>query len=349
MSTILGNLKVFADMHHLGLFNSLKMLFEDRLGGTLFRPIGHEWLDDGYWKMAEIYNNHPATVAQYLGYPLNDTEKEYGWHRIWEPQHGFWENAITLEKFREIKPDFVIATIPEHIKTFKLLADEVGAKLIYQIGNAWPVEAGLAPNIMASAKISNVPSDINFAEYHQEFPLSIFKPDWKIKPDKKIRSFVNCFNTASIYQNDWSLFERMEKLMGDWKFESLGGSCRDGCASGQKEVADKMLDSKFIWQTKWAGDGYGHVIYNASAVGRPLIVKKQYYTGKMGEELMVDGETCITIDGLSENEILNKINYYSEEEKYKDMCKKTYKNFVKKVNFDDEEVSLVSFLSKSKL
>src|SRR3990167_1968898 len=54
---------VFTDFHHAGLLNSLIMLFEGRLGGAVYRPIGTEWHEKGYWK---IYD-HPATVQQYLG------------------------------------------------------------------------------------------------------------------------------------------------------------------------------------------------------------------------------------------------------------------------------------------
>lgn len=334
--------KVFADFHHAGLFNSFKLLFEDRLRGVLYRPIGIEWLEKGYWKMAEIYNNHPATVAQYLGIPLNDVLVE-GVHRIWEPAHDYFQNAITYEQFLKIKPDIVVATIPEHIESFKRLAQEVGAKMIYQIGNAWPVEAGLAPNIMASAKIANVPNNIHFIEYHQEFPTSIFQPTSDL-PTKSIYSFVNCFPTASIYREDWHLFLDIEKMMTDWKFRSLGGSCRDGAADGQIEVARMMREAKFIWHTKWGGDGYGHIVYNSAAVGRPLIVKKQYYTGKMGEELMIDRETCICIDGLNYQEIINKIEYYSEESRYLSLCQNAYNNFKQKVNFDDEEIEIRQFL-----
>lgn len=336
---------VFSDMHHMGLYNSLHLLFEKRLGGTLFRPIGEEWLTQGYWRMAEIYNNHPATVAQYLGIPLNDVIFDEV-HRIFEPQHEFWQNAITLNKFLELKPDIVIASIPEHIKTFKELADRVGAKMIYQIGNAWPVEAGLASNIMASAKIDNVPSDINFIEYHQEFPLGIFYPDLDSFPGKNIYSFVNCFNTASIYKGDWELFLDIESMLQNWSFKSLGGSCRDGVANGEKGVADKMREARFIWHTKWAGDGYGHIIYNSAAVGRPLIVKKQYYEEKMGSELMIDRETCLCIDGLNYNEICNKIEYFSEPGRYKTLCENAYNNFINKVSFDEEETKLKQFLEK---
>ena len=40
---------VFADYHHSGLYRSFELLFEKRLGGTLFKPIGWDWWNQGYW------------------------------------------------------------------------------------------------------------------------------------------------------------------------------------------------------------------------------------------------------------------------------------------------------------
>jgi hypothetical protein len=245
----------------------------------------------------------------------------------------------------ELMPDIVIATIPQHIESFKKLAGEVGAKFVYQIGNEWSVEASMTPNVMASARIRNVPKNINFVEYHQEFPLNIFKPSNNL-PENNIYSFVNCFNTASIYEVDWHLFLEIESMMSGWRFRSFGGSCRDGAADGQNEVARMMGESKFIWHTKYGGDGYGHIIYNSAAVARPLIVKKQYYIGKMGEELMEDGKTCLAIDGLSSTEIMRKIEYWSDGERYKQLCEDIYDNFQTKVNFNREENDLKKFIDK---
>src|SRR3990167_7086867 len=270
-------LNVFSDLHHFGLFNSLRLLFEKRLGGKIYRPIGEDWLEKGYWRMAEIYNNHPSTVAQYLGIKDGNRLKN-NYYEIYEPEHTYWQKALTPEQFFAKDIDIVIASIPEHIESFKRLCQEHPnhPKFIYQVGNAWPVEAGMAPNVMASAKLSGVPSGVNFIEYHQEFDLEIFhvgKPVVRkigdliidclcIPPQNKIYSFINCLNTADIYKNDWPLFTQLESLMPDWQWRTFGGSCRDGVANGEEGVAEKMREAKFIWHVKAGGDGYGHVLYN---------------------------------------------------------------------------------------
>lgn len=340
-------MRIFLDQHHFGLYNSFHLLFEKRIGAEMYRPIGRDWLDKGYWRIAEIYNNHPTTIQQYLGVH-DDYVSDDGIYNIWEPGHEFFQHAITYEKFMRTEFDIVIATVPEHIESFKRLCAEHPSKpkMIYQIGNAWPVEAGTAPNIMASAKISGVPANINFIEYHQEFDTSIFCQDDSIEPAKNVFSFINCLNTASIYAHDWPLFEQCEKLMPNWVWSTFGGSCRDGEANGQREVAKRMKQARFIWHVKAGGDGYGHVLHSAMAVGRPLIVKRDYYIGKLAEPLLIDGETCIAIDNLGPQEIVNKIEYYSDDSRYIVICNKSYTAFKTFVDFDKEELALRDFMQK---
>ena len=349
---------VFSDQHHLSLYNSLSILFEQRLGGTLYRPIGKDWFTKGYWRMAELYNNHPSTIEQYLGInpgynppdgskPLNRVKKiEDDVYYIYDPEYLYYHKAITLEKFMKTKIDIVIASLPQHISSFQLLCNNHPdhPKLIYQVGNAWTVSEGYAKNIMASANIT-VPDKTNLTIYHQEFDLNIFKPDLSY-PDKKIYSFVNCFNTADHYRIDWEFFNFAESKMPDWKFKSFGGSCRDGVANGAIDLSNKMREARFIWHVKKFGDGYGHVLHNAAAVGRPVITKISDYAGKLGEQLLIDGVTCINIDGLNLVEIIDKIKSYDDPEKYNALCKNTYENFKKVVNFDREFESIKIFLKK---
>lgn len=340
---------VLSDCHHLGLFNSLRLLFEKRLGGNLYRPIGIDWLDKGFWRMAEIYNNHPATVAQYLG--INDTCIDKKTHyEIYEAGHDYIQKAITFDQFLALPIDIIIASIPQHIESFWKLSQvhPNKPKVIYQIGNVWDIQQCPIPNIMASAKVY-IPLKYHSIIYHQEFDTEIFNRncnyiDAQCWPDDNIYSFINCLNTASIYQQDWQLFQDLEKAMPEWNFKSFGGSCRDGGISGVKNIADKMREAKFGIHLKNFGDGYGHVLFNFAAVGRPVIIKEQYYLGKLGGELIKDGETCITIDGLSIPQIIEKINYYNESSRYMKLCKNTYENFIKHVDFDKEAEQLKTFL-----
>ena len=55
-------MRIFADYHHGGLYHALHILFCERMGFELYRPIGFEWAERGYWK----YSENPPTIAQYL-------------------------------------------------------------------------------------------------------------------------------------------------------------------------------------------------------------------------------------------------------------------------------------------
>lgn len=370
-------MRVLADFHHAGLLQSLILLFEKRLNYEVYRPIGTDWFTQGYWK---VYD-HPATVEQFLGIggntpdgtaKLNEVESHptpdvYICHDI---DSGTNNKAITLHGFFVNDFDIVIASIPAHVEPFKRLCElhPNKPKLIFQIGNAWTTEAAQAPNIMASAIINGVSPDVNFIQYHQEFDTNIFKPQkWtaqfgvhtengdinfgepkevEVLPAKNIYSFVNCFNVAGHFAEDWQTFSEIEKSMQDWSFKAFGGQCRDGAIGPTSVLANKMCEAMFIWHTKAGGDGYGHVIHNAPAVGRPLIVRKQYYDGKLAEPLLIDGETCIAIDGLSYPQIINKIVHYSEPVRYKEMCQKAYERFKQIVDFDREQKQIEVFLSK---
>ena len=347
---------VFCDLHHAGLLQSLILLFEGRLGGKIYRPIGREWFDKGFWK---VYD-HPNTVEQFLGVggntpdgsaKLNEVIKKvgdyiYNCHDIDSDQTNW---AITFDGFMKTKFDIVIASLPQHVEPYYKLCQlhPNKPKLIYQIGNAWNYD-GHAPvkNIMASARMGGMSVGLNTIEYHQEFDTDIFKPDPDdyVPPGKYISSFVNCFNISELFKSDWNLFTKVEKAMPDWSFKVHGGQCRDGAVGPSTKLAEKMKAASFIWHTKIGGDGYGHVIHNVPAVGRPLIVKKQYYDGKMAEPLLIDGQTCIFIDNMSATQIINKILYYSDPKRYAEMCRNTYNNFVKVVNFDKEEIEMRKFL-----
>lgn len=338
---------VVTDYHHGSLLYSFILLFEKRFGGSVFQPIGYDWNTHGFWKVFD----HPDTVAQYLdtqrGNPLENSDSVYLC-----PDAGFTGKAVTLSSFYQMPVDIVIASIPAHVEPFHRLCQSHPnkPKLIYQIGNSWSVEAGLAPNVMASAIIKNVPKHIHFISYHQEFDLSVFYPDFSY-PSQNVYSFVNCFTTAEGYASDWTcyapdwqLFETVEKMMPEWAFKSFGIVCRDGYAGTPEELAQRMREARFIWHTKFGGDGYGHIIYNSAAVARPMIVKMEYYQDKLGKELMIDGVTCVAIDGLSPQEVVNKILYYSDGQRYATLCKNVYEHFKAKVDFDRESQDLQHFI-----
>lgn len=357
-------MRVFTDFHHGSLLQSLILLFESRLGGMVYRPIGLEWFEKGFWKI----NDQKDTAEQFLGFgsvpkdgspALNNVDLDLNQEIfIVEDTIDGKNKAITFDAFFKIDFDILIASIPAHIVPFQKLAEmhPNHPKLIYQIGNSWNIPGGAGvKNVMASAEIGGIPDDINFIKYHQEFDLKIFYPTIPVilkRTDKivsgSVNSFVNCFNTDQLFSEDWKLFQDIESLMPSWEFRSFGGQCRDGNISGARALAEKIRDSRFVWHTKKHGDGYGHILHNAAAVGRPIITSRNDYRDKLGDSLLIPDVTCIDIDGLSTGAIVEKILHFSDPEEYSKMCRAAYWNFKAMVDFDAEQQAIESFLSMLK-
>lgn len=350
-SIIAMQYKVFTDFHHGSLLQSLILLFEKRLGGELYRPIGLEWFEQGYWKI----NDQRDTAEQFLSpgsIPSDGTP----------PLNTTRDHTLSFADFFNTKIDIVIASIPQHLEPFRRLCElhPNKPKLIYQIGNQWDfANEQYVRNFMVSASITNtIPEGANVVEYHQEFDLDLFRPDRLTLTDvendervltypaKNIYSFINCFNTQQHFAGEWEIFQQVEQLLPDWQLRSFGGQCRDGNMTGALDLARKMCESRFVWHTKSGGDGFGHILHNSAAVGRPVIIRRSDYVGKLGEKLLIKDETCIEIDGLTPSQIVEKIRYFSEPERYMRMCRNVYWNFTRVVDYDREQKKIEAFLSR---
>jgi hypothetical protein len=328
------------------------MLFEDRLGYNLYRPVGMEWWDKKLWN---IYD-HPATAQQFLsldqrykpidGSPQLNKVKDItdDYYTVLDPEYLYDQKAVTYEQFMNMDVDIVIASIPAHIKPYMELAKLKGAKFIFQVGNNWT--QGILPdepiNIMASANVGFRDIDHGIT-YHQEFDLNLFDCEKKNEnPENVITSMLNVPEQFP----DYKLFLELESRMPEWKFNVHGGQGRDGPINGARAVAEKILNSKYIWQVKEGGDGYGHILFNSAACGVPMIVKKQYYQGKLGEQMIEDMESCIVIDGLTIDQIIEKIEYCSAPIKYEWMSARISRLFTMYVDFDLEAKKLQRFLNE---
>lgn len=351
-------MNVFAEIHHDSLFNSLQILFEERLGGKLYRPIGEEWFKEGYWLIAAPYNNDPGTITQFLGIRdevYRPTDGSRALNEIKERGKGYYiikgikkdHNAVTLEQFKNISFDIIIASYLPHYQTFTELRDKYQpkAKVICQAGNNWlnSIDWNITKNLMAScAPDSNVPTSVNKVFYHQEFSLDIYNYE-AFQKTNIIRSFVNTFDISDLFKEDYLFWLELEKKMPEFKFESYGASNREGSILGDEKIAEFMRGSIPL-HLKKGGDGYGYCIHQYFAAGRAPIVKMQYYKNQLAGQLMEDKITCIAIDGLNVDEAVDKIRHFVNNE-YEKMCLNAYNKFKSIVNFDSEEKMIREFLS----
>ena len=342
-------MRVLADLHHQALFHSLKMLFEDRLGWELYRPIGEEWWHEGFW---HVYN-HPQTANQFLGLhqaadmpmdvhgvPLIEFERknlhyrvEDGIHYVRDVGWGTTHRAVRLEKFREMDFDILVSSIPAHIEPFNKLIRQSHpkAKHIFQVGNRWTHLPGVQ-NIMAST--APFSSKVHTVFYHQEFDLNTWDYS-EPKYHNVLASFVHYMKKAkrlkSMKLPGWDLF--------------CWGAGMDKPLQGVGQVSAAMRDTSWIWQYKPGGDGYGHNIYNAYSMGRPMIVWGSQYKGCLAEELFTHGETCIDVEQTgSLDDLANLLLTLSDPHNHKRICKQAHERFKKCVDFDAEFEKMKKFL-----
>jgi hypothetical protein len=341
-------MNVFADLHHGDLYHSLRMLFEWRLGGTLYRPIGFDWWKKGFWK----YNEDMQVVKQYLRIPEN-AEKGRKYIAVTDPNHDEVYKSLTFEQFLKTDIDIVIASVRQHEEPYhRLIAEhKPKAKLIRQAGNIHDIiDPNICRNIMAACCLDSVPKDVNLVVYHGEFDLDVFK---YVRPSPlrcnllhphrncmSIKNFMNCLPDS----RDFYLWPRYRAELSDYDWKMFGILGEDGIIGTVNEIAREMQSSTFIWHIKHGGDGYGYVIHNAFASGRPLITRAAHYKNCLAEPLLEDGVTCIDLDKRSFEDNIRMIREFSRLDKHKKMCENVRARFEKIVNFDKEFKYIKKFL-----
>ena len=141
-------MKILADFHHHDLWESLELLCA-RLGWTLYRPMGMDWFHEGYWNFERQWHGD-AVAKQYLEpwgsdkpamHYYNPAELnlrsgvavDYG--ARYDPSHGRWQNLLTLEEARDLRPDIVMASVAHNHEGLARFAREVGATFGIHLGN----------------------------------------------------------------------------------------------------------------------------------------------------------------------------------------------------------------------
>ena len=332
-------LNVFSDEHNDALYQALRILFERRLGWNLYRPIGFEWFRNLIWQ----YSKDLRVVQQYL-IPPNDAEIKDGIYYIKERRHNEVDKCITFDKFKEMKIDLVIGSVVNHEVSSATIAKLHWnkPKFIRVIGN-WgePIDFNYSKNIMATAKTVPIPPGINAVFCHQEFDLNLFH----YKPPEirnSIKNFMNCLPDSK----DFPMWHQYKALLPefDWKMHGILGE--DGIIGNVNDMVPAIQNSTFVWHVKYGGDGFGHVVHNAYACGRPLITKRSYYADKLAGELMIDGKTCIDLEKHTTEENVKLIREFSQPEKHNQMCENAYRRFKEIVDYDQEFLEIKKFLER---
>lgn len=308
-------MRVLIDYAHNDLWESLELLFTDRFGWDLYRPIGMEWFDAGIWNF-ERERLNDQVARQFLSPWETDVDRgDYSTRD--DTMHPRTMKMVTLEQARAQDWDLVIATLAENESGLHGFARERGAHYGIQIGNQGaPNLWGLAEFALSSTTLPHVKPWMPHVFYHQEFSLADFRYE-PPEPSDLVATRVQCFSGTT----DYIRFRQIAHQVSELRFRHYGhGEEHDawygGDAASCAEIADQMREARIGWHAKRWSDGYGHVIHNWFAVGRPVIGSASYYRDKLAGPLFVEGETSFDLDRYRDPELVEIIRRLATDDDY---------------------------------
>lgn len=326
-----------------------------------------DWFEQGYWNHERKWHGD-AIARQYLApwdtdLPIGDATHTLDGHfSRYDRSHQVFQEMVTLEAARSMQFDIVLSTLAHNHEGFARFAAENGAVFGLQIGNVrfssidmaedrWDLAAfGLVSGFMPA------PVPKPHVVYHQEFNtgnrlLPGFTPAPPPRGERfRVSSFVQCYPESPTYGALTSIAEVSTDL--DWRvYGAYGGAPLDGYAAGNidecHQVALAMQASDVAWHAKAWSDGYGHVIHNWFAVGRPLFGIESYYRGQMAGPLWVDGVTTIDIERRSRDEVLRELRrLQQDEDHHRRMCEAAAARFRDIVDFAGEAEQIRAMLAQ---
>lgn len=361
-------MKVLLDYHHHDLWESMELLCQ-RLGWKLYRPIGMEWFDLGYWNHERawhgdalarqylepwgsdttIFHSNPSPYAYPNGYPGLRLDKS----------HNRAQKMLTIGAARDLKPDIVISSLAHNHEGFARFASEVGAVFGLQVGNVRFSEIDMREDRWDLAVFGLVsailpaPVDKPHVIYHQEFSLTDFRHEMPPKHSGgfRVSSFVQCFPENTQTYSDF-LEVAHDAPEFDWRvFGAYGQVPKDDYACGNidrcADVGAAMRQSDVAWHAKQWSDGYGHVIHNWFAVGRPVFGFADYYRNQLAGPLWIDGITSIDLATRDKGEIIRLLRELRDEpDRHAAMCKAAAERFRETVDFDEEEQQIRAMFAR---
>lgn len=337
-------MRVLCDYAHADLWESMVMLFEDRYGWKLYRPIGMDWYSDGIWRFE--HDRHGDAVArQFLQAWSDDTETTDHWLRQ-DVQHGRTMKMVTLDQARSQAWDLVIATLAENEAGLRGFAAQVGATYGIQVGNQdAPNNWTAAQFALLSVTTPGFTPWIPHVTYHQEFSTELFRPGPSTERDM-IATRVQCFNGTP----DYARFVTLAGLAPEFRWLHYG-HCgeRDihwgGDAATTAEIAAGMRAARIAYHVKRWSDGYGHVIHNWFAIGRPVLGSSSYYRDKLAGPLFWEGVTSFDIDMRSDAEVIELVRQLAgDDDYYQRICENAQRRFVETVDFAAEAAEIRAML-----
>lgn len=312
-------MKILADYHHSDLFESYQLL-GDRFGWEFYAPYGMQWYDDWYWSFERAFHGD-AVARQYLdGVWVGVEEKGDHYERPDGTHPGRIIRGVTVEQALSQRWDAVISSVPENDAGLHGFAQKVGAKFGVQMGNqAQLSDWDRADFGLVSTNVYGTPPKPHVI-YHQEFSLDDFSWVWPPEEKDSVASFIQCFAENAV---PYAEFLELARAAPDltWKvYGAYGTHPVDEFACGNQETTPKVAQAiqrtRIAWHSKSWSDGYGHVVHNLFAVGRPVFGRAAYYADKLAGPLWVEGVTSFDVDCYTQEELLRLLRRLRDDDEF---------------------------------
>lgn len=352
-------MNILADFHHSDLWWSNHLIFEKALGHKLFRPRGMEWYEKGYYNrqsrdiakqflvdsMFKVEN-----AAQYPSFkaalPLNaPSGLRASMDAIAGSLHYPYIKTLAFAEFADAKIDAIMATLSDNQEPWAYLRKDLKpkAKLIREEGNVhgW---ASLHPeymNVLTSDLPTFQKANVkNKLLYHQRFDTeNVFTYSEPTVFDR-----ITCFMPGFRGCPELVAFAERHDFSGI-EFVDYGHHSKRGFLSTKESYAEAMRQTSLVWHVKPGGDGFGHVLHNSFAMGRPVITVLDDYRGSIAFPLLVDDGTCILL-GRDVAANSSKIRAALSQNRIVAMSRAARDRFKAVVNYEAEAVKIAEFLSR---
>jgi hypothetical protein len=343
-------MKVLSDYHHHALYESLRMLFEDRFGWQLYRLYGIEWWDQGVWNWERHMPHGEAVARQYLQ-PLS-TDRDCGdhWERDDEAYPGRVMKMLTMAQARDMKPDIVLATLTENEAGLHGFAQKIGAKFGIQVGNQGTENRYDLIDFALFSTTRFAYPWVPYVTYRQEFSLEDFRFEYPPEDPTFVGTWVQAMPTGDMPA--YNYFLSLARAMPDLRFRYHGhvGPVDDfwgGNVMTTREVAEQMRAARVGLHIKTWSDGYGHVIHNLFSTGKPVVATASYYKDKLAAPLFVEGVTSWDVQIHTVEETVAFIRKLVEDDElHERMSRASAARFTEIVNFDAEADEIRTMFDK---
>jgi len=341
---------VLADRHHHALWESLRMLFEDRFGWSLYHIYDMDWWDEKVWNWERHMPHGEPVARQYLAPWATDRDCGDHWERDDEAYPGRVMKMLTMAQARDMKPDIVIASLTENETGLHGFAKEIGAKFGIQVGNQ---DTENRYDLLDFALFSTTRWAypwVPYVTYRQEFSLDDFRFEYPPSERDYVGTWVQAMPTGDPVAYDF--FMRLARALPDLRFRYHGhvGPVDDfwgGNVVTTTEVADQMRTAGVGLHIKTWSDGYGHVIHNLFSVGKPVVATASYYHNKLAAPLFVEGETSWDLQRHTFEESVDFIRRLTvDDELHERMSRASAERFTEIVNFDAEAIEIRAMFDK---